>query len=266
MLTLQGTTRLIVIALYMDNRLRIIPSGTLFEMQNGELLEVLNYVNATKVLVQFIDRKSPPFYAHIGNLRKGKYKNKFYPSLFGAGFEGIGNFSFKEDKFAVNSWRGIIQRAFSKLEKDQRPNTVDVTIHEDWCNFQKFAEWAVCQKGYGKYKFEIDKDLIVLGNSHYSPDFCCYLPREINTRLPKRYGSFDKVYYYSDKNRYKAFYTDSSGKKKSIIGSTYSEVSMTRKILVNKMIKDISEKYFKDLDEVVVNRLSNYYNLNEVIK
>lgn len=122
------------------------------------------------------------------------------------------------------------------------------------------------KKGYGKYKFEIDKDLIVLGNSHYSPDFCCYLPREINTRLPKRYGSFDKVYYYSDKNRYKAFYTDSSGKKKSIIGSTYSEVSMTRKILVNKMIKDISEKYFKDLDEVVVNRLSNYYNLNEVIE
>lgn len=245
----------------MDKRLRIIPSGTLFEMQNGEFLEVLNYVNATEILVQFIDRKSPPFYAHVGNLRKGKYKNKFHPSVFGIGFEGIGNFSFKKDKFAVNSWRGIVQRAFSKFEKEQRPSTVDVTMHEDWYNFQKFAEWAVCQKGYGKYNFEIDKDLIVLGNSHYSPEFCCYLPREINTRLPKRYGSFDKVYYYHKEDRYKAFYTDSDGRKKVIIGKNYDDVAMSRKIMVNDVIKNISQKYFKDLDDIVINRLSNYYNL-----
>lgn len=230
-------------------------------MNCGAFIEVVEYTNAAKILVKFTDNKSEPFYAHISNLRKGKYKNRFHPCSWGVGYEGVGKYSFSTDSFAARSWRGIIQRAYSATERNSRPSTKDVTVCEEWHNFQNFAEWAVIQKGYGIKNFEIDKDLIILGNSTYSSEFCCYLPREINTRLPKRYSDFDKVYYYEQDNTYKAFYRNEDKIFKCISGKDKVSVARLRKVAINKMIRNISEKYFNDLEDIVVKRLCNYYDL-----
>ena len=247
----------------MEKIKNFIPKGTLFKMNCGAFIEVVEYTNAAKILVKFTDNKSEPFYAHISNLQKGKYKNRFHPCSWGVGYEGIGKYSFSADSFAARSWRGIIQRAYSVTERNSRPLTKDVVVCEEWHNFQNFAEWAVSQKGYGLENFEIDKDLIVLGNSMYSKEYCCYLPREINTRLPKRYGDFDKVYYYEKEGVYKSFYNDETKVKRCISGKDREQVSMLRKIAINKMIKCISEKYFEYLDEKVIARLCDYYELDK---
>lgn len=114
----------------------IIPRGTIFTMNCGADLEILEYINATDITVQFTDQLSPPFKAHIGNLRKGKYKNKYYPCCHGVGYEGIGRYSYRTDKFAAMSWRGIITRGYSVIGKLERPNTKDVVVCEEWHNFQ----------------------------------------------------------------------------------------------------------------------------------
>ncbi|MCX2891761.1 hypothetical protein OO258_26395 [Pseudomonas sp. DCB_BI] len=52
--------------------------------------------------------------------------------------------------------------------------------------FQEFAAWCNSQYGYGfrdqnDMKWEIDKDILVPGNRVYGPDFCCFVPRRINS-------------------------------------------------------------------------------------
>ena len=258
-----GLIILMMGVIFMGLPKNIIPSGTIFTMNCGAELEVLNYNNATDILVQFTDKLSLPFKAHIGNLRNGKYKNKYQPYLYGVGYEGIGQYSYKTDKFAVMSWRGMLTRGYSVIEKLERPNTVDVVVCDEWYNFQNFAEWATQQNGYGIKGFEIDKDLLILNNSKYSPETCCYIPREINTRLPKRYASTDKVYYYEKEGLYKAYYTGSDNKKHCIKGRDKEILAFQRKVAINKVIKEISMKYFPYLNEVVISRLSDYYQLGE---
>lgn len=258
-----GLTILIMGVMFMGLPKNNIPSGIIFTMNCGAELEVLNYNNATDILIQFTDKLSLPFKAHIGNIRKGEYKNKYQPYLYGVGYEGIGKYSYKTDKFAARSWRGIITRGYSVIERLERPTTEDVTVCEEWHNFQNFAEWATQQKGYGIKGFEIDKDLLILNNSNYSPETCCYIPREINTRLPKRYASHDKVYYYKQEGLYKAYYTEADNKRKSIQGTDKEALAYERKVILNRIIKEISTKYFPYLDEAVIKRLSNYYQLGE---
>lgn len=64
------------------------------------------------------------------------------------------------------------------------PSYIGVT--NGFSGFQEFAEWCNQQPGYrakdslGMF-FEIDKDIISLGNKVYSPEYCCFVPRRINS-------------------------------------------------------------------------------------
>ena len=52
-------------------------------------------------------------------------------------------------------------------------------------SFQLFAEWCNQQDGYlnkdasGRF-WHLDKDLLVSGNTAYSPDTCCFVPQYLN--------------------------------------------------------------------------------------
>ncbi len=64
------------------------------------------------------------------------------------------------------------------------PSYIGVT--NGFSGFQEFAEWCNQQPGYSAKDsfgmfFEIDKDIICLGNKVYSPEYCCFVPRRINS-------------------------------------------------------------------------------------
>lgn len=64
------------------------------------------------------------------------------------------------------------------------PSYIGVT--NGFSGFQEFAEWCNQQPGYSAKDsfgmfFEIDKDIISLGNKVYSPEYCCFVPRRINS-------------------------------------------------------------------------------------
>lgn len=56
---------------------------------------------------------------------------------------------------------------------------------EDWKDFQVFAQWFedVTNEGFYHKGWQLDKDLLVKGNKIYSPEFCVFLPEEINKAL-----------------------------------------------------------------------------------
>lgn len=55
----------------------------------------------------------------------------------------------------------------------------------EWKDFQNFAEWfeQVKLSGYYKEGWQLDKDLLVKNNKIYSPEFCVFLPEEVNKAL-----------------------------------------------------------------------------------
>lgn len=56
---------------------------------------------------------------------------------------------------------------------------------EDWKDFQNFAQWFedVQSAGYYEKGWQLDKDLLVKNNKVYAPEFCVFLPEEVNKSL-----------------------------------------------------------------------------------
>lgn len=82
-------------------------------------------------------------------------------------------------------WRSMYQRCYS--EKGYT-SYYDVTISPNFRDYSYFYEWCHRQTGFdqkhenGRY-WNLDKDLICIGNRRYHEDFCAFLPTEVNNVL-----------------------------------------------------------------------------------
>lgn len=95
-------------------------------------------------------------------------------------------------------WMAMLKRVkFSAGEK---------TVCESWLLFSNFKLWMSEQKWKG---LELDKDTIKPGNLHYSPETCCFIPKQLNA-LVKTNKVYKKdfllgVYKDKGKNRIKRY-------------------------------------------------------------
>jgi hypothetical protein len=77
------------------------------------------------------------------------------------------------DTKILNAWRNMHERVAGQQE-----TYASSSIAKDWNEFEPFYKWA-----FGRVlssDLELDKDLRVLGNKHYSPATCVWVPKFIN--------------------------------------------------------------------------------------
>lgn len=75
-------------------------------------------------------------------------------------------------------WRDMIGRCYNKKYQINQPTYKSCEVHQDWHYFMNFRSWMTANNWEG---LELDKDLIVLGNSIYSKDLCVFIPKIVNT-------------------------------------------------------------------------------------
>ena len=153
--------------------------GDIYEVPSGKF-EVIGY-SGRHLVVKWLDS-----FQHIQNVRsdvisKGNIKNPYYPSVEGAGYVGVGK-HLKSAKEKYNSWASMIARTHRARLKEKYPTYLDCTCSEEWLDFQKYGDFfESCP--YRMSGWSLDKDLLYIGNKHYSKETCVYLPGEINTSL-----------------------------------------------------------------------------------
>jgi len=179
------------------NRKRLEILGKEFTTNRYGNCVVIGYNNALDATVKFYN----PEYVtkcRVGDLVRGEVCNPLFPIYYGRGYIGVGRFNTKNTK-AYSVWRGMLERTDSNKVGGRSLNAYkDVTVCEEWLNFQNFARWCEGQSGSSLPGWELDKDVLRKGNVVYSEDACCFIPRRINTIFPKRYAQGDRVYLTSD--------------------------------------------------------------------
>lgn len=85
-----------------------------------------------------------------------------------------------------NLWRNMRVRCVTS-EKDVTYNGCDIS--PEFKVFSKFKVWCNSQIGFDKNGWQLDKDIIVKGSRLYSPETCCFVPRDINNLFTLR-GNF----------------------------------------------------------------------------
>ncbi len=77
-------------------------------------------------------------------------------------------------------WCSILNRCFSKDFHKKNPTYKEVTVCSEWLYLSNFRGWMEKQDWKGK---ELDKDIIIPDNQHYSPETCVFVDKRINLLL-----------------------------------------------------------------------------------
>lgn len=125
--------------------------------------------------------------AHWPNVSRGDIHDLYKPSYAGVGYLGWGK--YEKGKGAGSPgllWTGILRRTvpgYCVSDKNQSYHNIEAKMCEEWHNFQNFAEWFYNEPHHDKKGWDLDKDMKVFGSKVYSPETCCFLPKELNNLL-----------------------------------------------------------------------------------
>lgn len=91
-----------------------------------------------------------------------------------------------EREGAYYVWVSMLNRCYSKKIHEMQPTYIDCTVCDDWLYYTKFYEWFMEHIPSSEDTWELDKDLLVMGNKIYSPTTCVFVPKSINSLFTDR--------------------------------------------------------------------------------
>lgn len=189
------------------------------------------------------------------DILQGKIKDKYKPDKYGA-YIGEGVYS-SIDRKVYSCWKDMVLRCNS----DKYPQYSEVSICEEWYNFQNFAEWYESAIIYVEDTVDLDKDL--LGNGTlYSPETCCLLPHSVNMLMCCGFLPDASIWYNSKTRRYYARY---SGKHLGT-GSTYPDAETLYYTYLSAHTKLCITEYSGVLKENVIRRLKERVSILNIEK
>lgn len=105
--------------------------------------------------------------------------------FYGIGFNSKGKHKTKVNyniTQAYKAWEGMIRRCYCLKYQEKYPTYIGCSVDERWHDFQDFAEWYYSHP-YSNIGYQLDKDILVVGNKIYSPETCCFVPKQLNSLL-----------------------------------------------------------------------------------
>jgi hypothetical protein len=227
----------------------------------GQNMSILKYHDCDNIDIQFEDDtiiKNKTYYDFI----RGKINNPNLPRVCNKGFMGQGVYVSSingKSNLSYMRWKNMLHRCYSENYHLKFPTYIDCEVCDEWLNFQNFAKWFEDNYIEG---FELDKDIIIKGNKIYSPETCCFVPKEINYLFVKN-DKFRKdlpigVIYHNIKGHYKS--TMSKNNKSLGLGTFTNVLDAFNKYKIEKelYIKEIAD-IFKELISIkTYNALYNY--------
>jgi hypothetical protein len=88
----------------------------------------------------------------------------------------------KETKKAYHVWTAILYRCYTQNRTPDYASYEGCYICEEWKLFSNFLKWF--NENYVE-GYAIDKDILCKGNKCYCPEYCCFVPQEINELVIK---------------------------------------------------------------------------------
>lgn len=142
-------------------------------------------------LIKFLNTGSE-IIASGSRFRTGDIKDNMAKTTCGVGCFGIGPYSGKTHDKELKLWHNIISRCYKKeyTDDDSQKCYKDVTVCDDWLNFQNFCKDIETLQNYDMWKndssFAIDKDGLIEGNKVYCKEACRFIYCGDNTRLSNK--------------------------------------------------------------------------------
>jgi hypothetical protein len=183
---------------------------------------------------------------------------------------GVGNYTRGVYKATVGGrptkeyvlWRGLLLRCYDAKFHESHPTYTCCSVSDEFLEFQLFAGWCNSQVGF-KEGGELDKDLLIRGNSHYCEDTCLFLPKPLNMLLINSGASRGAlpvgVTFHKPNSKYRAQMSRGNSRVTTLgYFDTPEEAFQVYKKAKEVFIKQRAEEYRYVLDPRAYDALMNY--------
>lgn len=163
----------------------------------------------------------------------------------------------KQDPIYVK-WYRMMHRCYSGREKDRYYK--DCSVCEEWHDFRNFEKWFKSQTGNNNKGWHLDKDILLKGNTIYSPDTCAIVPPDVNYFLILRENGRGFLPIGVTKHKDKFAVQISSEGRQRMIGrfDNPNDAFLCYKSAKEFEAKRLAEKYRNIIDERIYNALMKY--------
>jgi hypothetical protein len=169
----------------------------------------------------------------------------------------------KDEYTAKYIWNGIVDRCRRKRFNNRNYCYANVSMCDEWSNFNNFKEWFEKQEYYFS-GYQIDKDILVKGNKIYSPSTCCFVPMFINsvfTNSRRNRGKYPIGVSYIKGKFMSTIRETVDGKRVKLYLGLYNnpiDAFEAYKKEKESYIKRVAEQYKKVIAPSVYNAMYNY--------
>ena len=183
--------------------------------------------------------------------------------VYGVGINDHNEFVTTNGK-TINSyalWKSMLSRCYNDDYHKRFPTYIGCTVCKEWLSFSNFKKWI--DENYIK-GYQLDKDILVKGNKVYSPQTCCFVPKEINYLFVKCNGSRGQhplgVSYHSQHNKFSANMRISNIGKHLGLFNTANEAFQAYKTAKEAYVKEVATNYYTSgkINERVYQALMKY--------
>ena len=233
---------------------------------NGERMTIIRYGDALDIDIQFDDGTIVE-HKQYNDFLKGKIRNPMFPSVYGVGFIGVGDFKTCDENGkktkCYKTWNDMLRRCYDPKLQEKYQTYKNCTVCKEWHNYQVYAKWH--NENYyevGNEQMDLDKDILCKGNKVYSPTTCVYVPHSINvlfTKRDKRRGNLPIGVSSKFENKFQAWVSKGNGKP-IYLGryNTPEEAFLAYKKAKEAYIKEVAEEYKGKIDNRLYEALMNY--------
>lgn len=232
-------------------------NGMKFKNAKGFWWEVVDCSVSSRIMVKSLEWMPYTTTVRKESVQKGILMYPYGKNKHG-GYRGEGGWDISQRNPYLSTWSGLLLRCNDAEFKSKHVSYTDAVMCDEWYNLQAFCSW--CEKTkpcIDNIKWELDKDLLGDGKL-YSPDTCCFLPKDVNLFLSK----LDRNYIprYSN-GRWQVWCSDGVSTENRYVGiySTQEEAVQVWKQKKNERLQSLIETYAHLLPEHVVEALSRLH-------
>lgn len=166
-------------------------------------------------------------------------------------------------------WINLLRRTLSPLSQRHK-NYLDCSICDEWLLFSNFKKWYEDpQNGY-QDGYHLDKDILRPHNRVYSPETCCFVPKEINSIFKHSPKFVNSNFPYGVYRDHKRFCARIQWQGQTIFNKTFTtieEAEAAYKTAKVSHLRSIAESYYKEgkITKRVYEAILNY-PIDEVMK
>lgn len=176
------------------------------------------------------------------------YANKWKRTLFGIGYLGCNDSFADGDNYIYSKWANMMQRCYDEETHRLKPYYAPCTAEIEFQNFSNYREWHK-ENAMGDRKVDLDKDVLIRGNTVYGSETCTLIPHFTNTIFENR-GADTNIVLNNDTGKYDV--TMSILGKREEVGSFDTEEEAKQGFIDYK--QDYIRKYAKKCKGKVPNK------------